>query len=160
MKIKKKLVEYSWIFMLIFFAVTIYDYRFGVLAIICMVTPIYFALIGQGKKGCTTYCPRGSFLNILRGVSFRKDAPKWLFSSLSKIIVFSVIMVVFILGTVQAWGDLNAVGFVFLRMLIISTLIAVLLGIFYKDRTWCAICPMGSVATEIIKKQNKKKIKK
>ncbi len=43
----------------------------------------------------------------------------------------------------MAWGDTRAVGAVFRLLWIVSTGF-IGLGIFYKPRTWCAVCPMGS----------------
>jgi polyferredoxin len=52
----------------------------------------------------------------------------------------------FAVQLVFAWGDTSAVGQVFVRMVIITTLMAIVLGISFSHRTWCTICPMGTMA--------------
>lgn len=145
----KTFFNYSWIFIILFFILGVIDSRFGLLAIICMASPIFFALKGDGRKGCNMYCPRGSLLNKLSSISFKKTAPKWIFNNTTKFAVFTAIMAVFVYGTYMAWGDFYAIGFVFIRMVLISSVLALILGIFYKERTWCGICPMGSLANVI-----------
>ena len=39
-----------------------------------------------------------------------------------------------------------AVGQVFVRMVLLTTMVTVLLGSIYQPRTWCLICPMGTMA--------------
>lgn len=145
----KKFFDYSWMLIILFFVLGVIDYRFGLLAIICMSAPIYFALKGEGRKGCSEFCPRGSILTKLAPISLRRTAPRWLFSNASKLMVFISIMAVFIYGTYMAWGDMRAIGFVFFRMVVISSIIAFVLGIIYRERTWCVICPMGNMANKI-----------
>lgn len=56
------------------------------------------------------------------------------------------------------WGSITAVGAVFVRMILITTLLAIILGIVFNHRTWCTICPMGTMAYYVakIKSINKK----
>ncbi|MGL4403184.1 MAG: 4Fe-4S binding protein [Fusobacteriaceae bacterium] len=151
----KKIFEISWVFIILFFALSILDYRFGILALICMITPIFFALKGEGRKGCNQFCPRGSLLSKLSPISLRRTAPKWFFTSEMKIGVFLLIMGLFIHGLYFSWGDFRAVGKLFFRMVGVSTIISIILGIVYRERTWCVVCPMGNLATEIDKKLRK-----
>jgi len=45
-----------------------------------------------------------------------------------------------------AWGDLSAMGLALVRVLTITTVVGILLGWGIHPRTWCHICPMGTVA--------------
>ena len=150
---KKKFIDWSWIFLVIFFVLSIIDFRFGVAAVICMVTPIYFAIIGEGRKGCNSYCPRGSFLSKLKYISLRKSAPKWILSEKFKVMVLTFMFSAFGIGLYFSGGDLLKIGLVFLRLVAISTIFSFILGILYKERTWCAICPMGNIAGKISSKK-------
>jgi len=49
------------------------------------------------------------------------------------------------LRLVTAGGDPRATGAVFRFMWILSTSMAIGLGIYFKPRIWCTICPMGSM---------------
>ena len=56
---------------------------------------------------------------------------------------------IFVMFSVQmhaAWGNISAMGMVFLVLIGVTTLVAVLLGIFFNSRTWCNFCPMGTMA--------------
>ena len=56
-------------------------------------------------------------------------------------------MIVFSAQIFVAWGDWAAVGGVFLRVIFVTTIIGIILGISYNQRTWCAaVCPMGTLA--------------
>ncbi len=44
-----------------------------------------------------------------------------------------------------ALGDAQAIGGVFRMMWIVSIALAIGMGLYYKARTWCVICPMGSL---------------
>ena len=45
-----------------------------------------------------------------------------------------------------AWGDISAMGRVFLVLIVVTTLAAVVLSLFFNARTWCNFCPMGTLA--------------
>ena len=49
----------------------------------------------------------------------------------------------------MAENTLVAMGAVFVRMVLITTLAAFGLGITFIPRTWCGICPMGTLAAYI-----------
>jgi polyferredoxin len=50
---------------------------------------------------------------------------------------------------VAAGHSFLAVGAVFVMMCVITTLIAIALGIVYKERAWCMICPMGKLQEQV-----------
>ena len=57
-----------------------------------------------------------------------------------------LIMGAFLAQILIAWGSFVTVGSVFVRMVLVTTLLGIFLGIFYNHRTWCVICPMGTLA--------------
>lgn len=42
-----------------------------------------------------------------------------------------------------------AVGAVFVVMCIVTTVIAIILGVSLKPRGWCVICPMGTLQNKL-----------
>ncbi len=69
---------------------------------------------------------------------------------------FKLLFLVLLMGGFAAqiffvWGSIVAVGAVFVRMIIITTLLAIVLGIIFNQRTWCTICPMGTMAHYVAK---------
>lgn len=53
------------------------------------------------------------------------------------------------IGIKENWGNIEGIGMVFYRIIVITTLIGIVLSLFYNNRTWCNFCPMGSIAAFI-----------
>jgi len=118
----------------------------GFLLLGCMIGAVGFAF-RRGRNWCDWMCPRGAFFDIF----FSKVSPK------IKIPAFfrSKAVRIFMLGTIftamgiqfyLGWGDLNAMGMALVRILTVTTLVGIILALFIHPRTWCHICPMGTVA--------------
>ncbi|NLK62662.1 MAG: 4Fe-4S binding protein [Fusobacteria bacterium] len=155
---KQTFFTWSWILFIVFFILSIYDIRFALLGFICMMSPIVFSLSGYGKKNCSSICPRGSFLqNIMEKISLNNNMPKFLLKKSFKNLVLFVMFLVFSIAVVRSKGDPVLIGFALFRMIAVTSIIAFVLGVLYKPRTWCAICPMGHLSGEIAKKKGVKK---
>ncbi|MBN2222921.1 MAG: 4Fe-4S ferredoxin [Vallitaleaceae bacterium] len=151
----KSIQSWSWIIIVSFFILGIVDFRFGLLGFVCMGAPIFHALRGEGKIHCSKYCPRGSFLGqIIRLISFNRPLPKAMRSKTVKNILF--IIMISLLSFSLSHAGLNPVriGFVLFRFMLISFLVGILMGIFFKPRSWCQVCPMGH-ASGLIAEQRK-----
>ncbi|MGV2686171.1 4Fe-4S binding protein, partial [Clostridium perfringens] len=53
--------KYSYLIFLFVVIVSLFDMRFAIVAIICMLAPTILALAGKGRYWCGNYCPRGNF---------------------------------------------------------------------------------------------------
>lgn len=143
-------MKVSWSFFIIFFILSIFDVKFALLGLICMVLPLYQSFRGRGKVHCTGYCPRGSFLhNFFSKLSMRKTAPAFVRTSLFKNMVLLFMMGFFTVSIYFAGGDYVKSAMVVLRMVIVSTVVASLMGLIFKPRTWCTVCPMGHLSGAI-----------
>ena len=80
---------------------------------------------------------------LLAKISMHRPVPKLFRTSWFSWIVFAVMMGFMTTRLIMAWGDVNAVGGVFRTMWIVSMTLAIGLGIYFKSRVWCTICPMG-----------------
>jgi ferredoxin-type protein NapH len=138
--------QWSWTLLLTFLGLGVIFPRLGVVALICMLAPVVVAFF-NGRAWCGTYCPRGSFNDILLAkLSFKGKIPVLLRSSWFRLLFLVLLMSAFAIQLTLAWGKPVAIGQVFLRMIIITTLITLILGIIYQPRAWCQICPMGTLA--------------
>lgn len=147
--------KWSWILIVIFFALSILNIYFGFLGILCMTIPIYHALRGRGKVHCSHYCPRGSFLGkFLEKISLQKKLPDSLRTSKFKNIVLIFMISMFTLSLILSNGEMEKIAMSIIRLMFASFVLGIILGIFYKPRAWCQICPMGH-ATSIIAKKMK-----
>lgn len=148
---KKNHMNWSWVFMIIFLTLSIYDFRFGILGFACMGAPIVHALRGEGKVHCQKYCPRGSLLGkFLDKVSMKNNHPKFMTTKQFKNALLILMLTVFSLSMAHTGGDFTKIAFAMFRFMTMSLIIGILMGIFYKPRTWCIVCPMGH-ATGLIK---------
>lgn len=134
---------------------SIIDIRFGILGLACMGVPLYLALSGRGKIHCSKYCPRGSLLGtFLKNISLQNNLPKFLRTKTIKNIMLIWMVGMFSISLYMAGGDLIKTGYAIFRMMLISSLMGVILGILFKPRSWCQVCPMG-YATGLIEKSKK-----
>lgn len=153
---KKSYQKWSWIFMILFIGLSIIDIRFGLLGFICMTVPIYHALRGRGKIHCSHYCPRGSLLgNFLKNISLQNNLPKWIKIKTAKKVLLTWMMVMFTVSLINAGPNINRIAFAIFRLMTSSLALGVIMGIIFRPRTWCQVCPMG-YGTELITKKIKK----
>lgn len=145
--------KWSWILIVTFFALSILNIYFGFLGILCMTIPIYHALRGRGKVHCSHYCPRGSFLGkFLEKISLQKKLPDSLRTSKFKNIVLIFMISMFTLSLILSNGEMEKIAMSIVRLMFASFVLGIILGIFYKPRAWCQICPMGHATSIIAKK--------
>lgn len=147
----KTIKKYAWLVLLLFVVGGIIYPPIGVVAIICMLAPVVTAPF-MGRRWCGNFCPRGSLNDtILRKVTFKKGIPKIFKTNGFKIGFLVLLMGSFAIQLWMARGNIAAIGFVFVRMILITTIIDIVLGVIYHQRTWCSFCPMGSMAGWIAK---------
>ncbi|MCG8539310.1 MAG: 4Fe-4S binding protein [Clostridia bacterium] len=156
----KSYMKWSWIFMVIFILLSILDIRFGVLGFICMGVPMYHAIKGRGKVHCSHYCPRGSLLgNFLRNISLQNNLPKKLRGKTVKNILLIFMITMFSISLIHAGSNFKLIAFAIFRLMMSSLALGLIMGIVFRPRTWCQVCPMG-YATGLIKNvKDKKEIK-
>lgn len=150
--------KYSFVMLIAFIIMGLIDLRFALLAVICMVAPIIVS-ITRGRFWCGNLCPRGSFYdNVVSKFSNNRKVPKFLKSYYFRVIVVVVMMSMFAMGIKQNLGNLYGIGMVFYRMIVVTTIIGIVLSLFYNHRTWCHFCPMGTIASVISKFRKNKKV--
>ncbi|GAA0086456.1 4Fe-4S binding protein [Clostridium sp. CTA-7] len=149
--------KYSYLIFLFFVIESLFDMRLAIVAIICMLAPIILALAGKGRYWCGNYCPRGNFYdNVLSKITPKKKVPKFFKSTGFRIFMIFFIMANFGLGLYKNWGNLYGIGFVFYRIIVITTIVGIVLGLFTNSRVWCNFCPMGSLSYFIAKFKGRK----
>ncbi len=150
--------NYSFIVFIAFVVVGLFDPRFAIAAIVCMVAPIAFSLF-KGRFWCGNLCPRGSFYDrVVSKFSNKKKVPKFLKSNIFRTFMVIFMLSMFAIGIYQNRGNLSGIGMVFYRMIVITSMIGIVLALFYNHRTWCHFCPMGTIASVISKKSKGRKL--
>lgn len=126
-----------------------------------MASPLIHAIKGNGKKHCTHYCPRGSFLSrILSKFSLRKKMPRFMTKKIFRNALLVVMISMLVVSLVLTKGNLKEIAFVIFRFMLASFTVSTLLGMIFKPKTWCAVCPMGHATVLITNQQKKQRLSK
>lgn len=148
--------QYSFIILLAFILLSLFDLRFAIVAVSCMVAPIIVSFF-KGRYWCGNICPRGNFYDkVVSKFSKKRKVPKFFKSYYFRAVILILMMTMFTLGVIQNWGNLYGIGFIFYRIIVITTIIGMILSLFYNHRTWCHFCPMGTLAS-VVSKMTKNK---
>ena len=143
----KSYIAWTWPVIIGFFALSVIDIRFALLGFACMLMPVSFALAGKGKKHCSHYCPRGSFFGkFLPRLSLNGTLPAFMDNKIFKHALLVFMFTMFGNCLLRTGGDYSAIAFVMFRMMLASTIVGLLIGVIFKPRSWCKICPMGHMA--------------
>jgi len=110
----------------------------------------------KGRYWCGNLCPRGSFLDFLiRPISADRLIPGWMRSAWFRWGFLTVFMTVFVVRTIfvfnqfDGWNAWLQWGYVFATLCLVTTTVAIFLGLFYNPRTWCSFCPMGTLQNSL-----------
>lgn len=142
----KKSYPLYWI-IIIYLAVGIFYPIIGLLALICMIAPVSFA-IRRGRWWCGNACPRGNLYDrVLSRYSPHRPIPAFVRTRGFRTFMVLLIFTVFGGQMYHAWGDWNAAGRVFWNIIFITTVVGVILSFIYAPRTWCSFCPMGTLSS-------------
>lgn len=123
--------------------------NFGYFLIVCLVLAMAGATI-LGRYWCNWLCPRGSFLEyFLARLSRQKTFPPLFKQTYFLVAIVSVFMLMmglnfFLLS--HTHSAIDAMGITLTRLLVISTIAAIILGITYEPRAWCVFCPGATFA--------------
>jgi len=115
---------------------------------LCMVLGLGIALF-KGRKWCDWYCPRGSFLDTLSLAIKSGNIPS-LFKGLPmRIGMLSFLMLMMTTQIIRHWPDPYKIGLFFVILLTVTTIAGLILALFFHARTWCTVCPIGSMSNWI-----------
>lgn len=114
---------------------------------VCMIgglVPAFFL----GRKWCDWTCWRGSFLEkIVGSLSGDRPVPPLLRSTGFRVAAMAFLFAMFGYRISQLWGDWVALGGFFVIFLTATTVVAIVLGIIFQPRGWCAFCPLGTLGS-------------
>ncbi len=97
-----------------------------------------------GRFYCGWLCPMGAFHERVLGlVSRQHKIPAFFKTSWFRWGLFVLMMTFMSFRLLASLGSVDAIGNVFRTMWIVSVSLAIALGLYFKPRTWCSVCPMG-----------------
>ncbi len=154
---RKSHMEWSWIIMIGFLVMSVWDVRFGLGAVLCMTLPMIHALRGHGKVHCSHYCPRGSlFGRFLSRLSLRNTLPGFMRKKAFKNGLLGLMVLMLSVSLYHHHESVYSVGMALFRFMAASLAVGLIIGVVYQPRSWCQICPMGH-ATGLIAEVQKKR---
>ena len=106
-----------------------------------MVTGVF-----RGRHFCGHHCPRGSFFDTWLALAGRRRAiPFWLRDLLWRLVLLIGTMSFMVWRLSANPTDPLHWGRVFWQMCVLTTVVGVPLGLYFRPRAWCAMCPMGTM---------------
>nr|WP_321501593.1 4Fe-4S binding protein [uncultured Dethiosulfovibrio sp.] len=139
-----------WISALIYATVMVVGWWYPPVALVAFAMMGLVLLTGKRKKWCGSYCPRGSFLDmVMKRLSPKKPVPKWMTGKRIWYISLGVFLVMFTSQTLLTglWSEFSwwRFGVVAYRMCLITSLVALPLALWRNHRAWCSVCPVGNL---------------
>ncbi len=102
-------------------------------------------VFSRGRFYCGWICAMGAFHERILARISRKERMLPLFkASWFRWLVFVLMMGLLVSRLILAGGNPEKIGATFVMMWTLSTFLAVGLGLFWKPRSWCKICPMAT----------------
>jgi polyferredoxin len=86
---------------------------------------------------------------VVSPLSRNEKIPRLFFNKKFRLLVLIVVMAGLILRLVSAGGSIKAIGLIFVSMCLVTTIAALVLGLFFSKRAWCSFCPMGYLQEEM-----------
>jgi len=145
----------------LFLAVIIGGWRYPLLGYfipLCMLLGIGIGFF-KGRKWCDWLCPRGSFFDVLiKPISLKKEIPRCFKGLPLRIVMLSFLMLMMTLQIIKRWPNPYKIGMFFVMLLTVTTILGIILALFFHQRTWCCFCPIGSMANWVGRKKYPLKI--
>ena len=115
----------------------------GYIAMAMLVFMFILALF-RGRYYCGWFCAMGAFFErVLSVVSSKRKMLPLFKESWFKWLVFALMMGLLVSRLILAGGDPRKIGAAFVMMWTISIGMGIGLGLVWKPRSWCSICPMA-----------------
>ena len=114
---------------------------------LCMIAGIGIAS-WKGRTWCNWMCLRGSFLDsYTKFINPVRKIPDFFRSLPLRIGVIIFLMSMLTYQIIRLWPDPYAIGKLFMTLLTITTAISVILALIIHQRSWCYICPIGTISS-------------
>lgn len=141
-----------WLLASVMLFTIVFGWRFPVIGFIVptvMMMNILYSL-HKGRYACGNVCPRGSFFDtVFRPFSGTRTIPTWLRTATVRWSIFAGLMGFMAVQISRNPGELRHWGFVFWLACTLTTIVAIGLGRAWQARTWCALCPIGTLAAAL-----------
>lgn len=143
---RKRLQSYTWYGLPLVVIGGWFYPKLGFLLMGCMIGALGIAAF-KGRQWCDWLCPRGSFYDLfLDRISRKKTVPPFFRAKSTRIGMILLLFTVLGVQIAFAWPSVDGIGKAFVIVLTVTTSIGIVFGIGIHPRTWCHVCPMGTIA--------------
>lgn len=143
--------KYAWIVTLLVAIVGQWIPKLG-LVVIFIMAGLMATSFFKGRYWCGNICPHGSlFDRIFLPISLNKKIPDFLRSKFAIGLVFLGFLLNFgrklmsILGSWSQFDSLDKLGLLFSNTYLMVFIVGGLLAVLVNPRSWCQVCPMGTM---------------
>jgi polyferredoxin len=113
---------------------------------------MFLGIVGGLRRGryvCGNLCPRGSFFDRLIAPLARRAIPALLRSMPLRWGIFTLLMGFMGWRLADNPADPGHWGLVFWSMCAITTVVGVVLALIFHPRSWCTVCPVGTLSNVV-----------
>lgn len=143
---------YRWLLATVMIVVVAIGWKYPLLGFavpVAMVAGIAGSFV-NGRYVCGNLCPRGSFYDTFFAiVGGNRQIPDRFRSFRLRWAILALLMGFMVYRLSQDPANLNHWGTVFWQMCALTTAAGIVLGFVHRARTWCAICPVGTLSAAI-----------
>jgi len=137
---------------IVFILILVFGWQYPLLGYfipLCMLLGIAIGLV-RGRKWCDWYCPRGSFYDVLvNNISPKRKIPEFLKSAYFRIALLVFLMLLMTYNLIRRWPNPYKAGMFFVMLITITTALGIILAVVFHQRSWCMICPIGTLVNLI-----------
>lgn len=129
-------------------AVAVGGYFFPAIGLVVPGMMILALILNAGRRRyfCSHVCPNGRTLSVtLSGTSGKRSLPRFLTDpGIRKVLcAFMFFCIINLLS--RSGGGIANIGRVFWGIYLMATGLGFAFGLAYKPRSWCVVCPMGTL---------------
>jgi polyferredoxin len=95
---------------------------------------------------CSNACPRAKILGgFFRRISRNRPTPPSLYTGQMRMVLCGALLFCSISQVSRYWKDLPRLGLFFWAVCVVSLAFAIVFALLYRPRSWCALCPVGTL---------------
>ena len=130
----------------------------GWAALICMIGPVLTS-VWKGRFWCGNVCPRGNMYDrLLSKYSPHRPIPKFVRSFGFRLFMVFFIFAMFGIQMYFAWGDWGAMGRVFWKIIVMTTIVGVILSFIYAPEMMLALFILATIGSIYAAHRHNKKL--
>ncbi len=127
-----------------------FDNRISLVLLVWLLMPVIFSFLGYGRRWCGIGCPQGIFYDDYIGrIISDKVSPKVFSNVFLRCGLVIVLIAMLAAGVYKSFSEPWAVGRYAFIIVTAICMCSLILTFQFSKRTWCHVCPVGSLAAAV-----------